>query len=392
MSNEGLDPRPVRVSFILHKFSRGGSDRVAAYLARGFAKAGMDVDLTVFAKGGEVESLLVDLTGQDIPVTYLKKSSRWRPVDLVLGLLPLARRLSARAPDVVISTANNTSLATAIGIRLAGLRNARLALKTTNPIATSRHRGLARRIRLWSYEVIFRWTDAVWTLSADESEEMRAEFPAFKSLFVDVANPYVTDRMLAASKPSEPGRGKTIVSIARLTSQKRLDRLIAAFAHVRSPDTRLIILGEGEDRAKLQALIGSLGLENRVVMPGYVDDVAAFLARADLFVLTSAYEGFPAAILEAMAANCPVLSTDCFPAARTLLGSVEGASIIHDVAPEELGAQMERALQQPRPSALRSVAENYSIANGVASHLKAMATLLQREVKPSFATKLRTRY
>ena len=376
MPVDGVSLKPIRVSFILHKFSRGGSDRVAAYLARGFAKAGMDVDLTVFTKGGEVEDILLELTGDDVPVTYLAGSRGARAFDLLFGLVPLARRLRAEAPEMIISTANNTALATAFAVRLAGLRGSKLILKTTNPIATSRHAGLARRFRLWTYRLIFRWTHAVWTLSADESEEMRVEFPDFVALFSDVANPYVTDTMLLPPAAIEAKHGKTIVSIARLTEQKRLDRLIAGFAHVHLPGTRLIILGEGEDRFALEAQVATLGLEDRVSMPGYVNDVAAVLRGADLFVLTSDYEGLPAAILEAMAANCPVLSTDCFPAARTLLGAIEGGGIIDNIEPEALGSLMERFLRQPRPSGLRSIAEHYSIANGVASHLAALGKVI----------------
>lgn len=65
---------PPLITFVLHKFSRGGSDRVAAYLARGFAEAGFRVELVVFAKGGEVEQILLDLMGE-VPVRFIGPSS-----------------------------------------------------------------------------------------------------------------------------------------------------------------------------------------------------------------------------------------------------------------------------------------------------------------------------
>jgi glycosyltransferase involved in cell wall biosynthesis len=107
-------------------------------------------------------------------------------------------------------------------------------------------------------------------------------------------------------------------------------------------------------------------------MPGYVDDVAAALHAADLFVLSSDYEGLPAVVLEAMAANCPVLGTDCFPAARALLGSTDGCGIIGRTDPEGLSALIETFLTRSRPTHLRAIAERYSIANGIASHAEAV--------------------
>ena len=365
--------RDRRVCLVLHKFSRGGSDRVAAYLARGFTDRGMTVELVVFSSGGEVEGALTALIGDDIPIHYLGPARGSRPLDLILRLPKLARLLRQHAPDAVISTANNTALATAIAVRLAGLPNTKLFLKTTNPIASSRHTGLARWIRRWSYRVIFRWTEALWTLSAEESEEMRAAFPTFAPIFRDVRNPYVTPEMLA---PRTGGRvataSKTVICIARLTAQKRLDRLLAAFKLVKHPQAKLLILGEGEDRAALTEMVRELGLGDRVAMPGYSLDVAGALQAADLFVLPSDYEGLPAAVLEAMAANCPVLSTDCFPSARALVGGVADCAIIEDTRPEALAALIDGHLARERPTHLRQVAERYSIANGVASHVAAL--------------------
>ena len=370
-----------RVSLVLHKFSRGGSDRVAAYLANGFRDAGMDVEMTVLCRGGEVENYLVDIV-EDIPIRYLGSASRSRGWDLVRTFPALVGHLKAMQPAAVVSTANNTALASALAVRAAGLAHrARLLLKTTNPIASSRHRGLIRWLRRASYSLIFRWTDSVWTLSADESEEMRQAFPRFRSIYRDVFNPYVTPAMLEPLGGVET-QVQTVISIARLTEQKRLDRLIAAFAHVRDPRTRLLILGEGEDRQALARQVAELGLTDRVSMPGYVPDVARALHESDLFILTSEYEGLPAAVLEAMAANCPVLCTDCFPAARTLLQSADGCAIIEDVGSEALARQIEAALNAPRPTALRAIAERYSIENGVRSHVEALLQALSTPRPP----------
>src|SRR5579872_2309187 len=223
---------PPLVTFVLHKFSRGGSDRVAAYLARGFVEAGFRVELVVFAKGGEVEQVLLDLLGE-VPVRFLGKPGRWRAADLLLGLPAFVSYLRRARPSAVLSTANNTALISAAGCWAARIHQARLILKTTNPIASSRHRGFVRRLRLWSYRRVFGRTAAVWTLSDDESDQMRADFPKFQNLFRAVDQPYVTPAMERSAIVQDRSQSPTILSIARLTKQKRLDRLIRAFAQVR---------------------------------------------------------------------------------------------------------------------------------------------------------------
>ena len=204
---------------------------------------------------------------------------------------------------------------------------------------------------------------------------MATAFPEYSNLFRDVANPYVTPAMLGpvSVSPAPYAGCKRVIAVARLTRQKRLERLIAAFAHVTDRDARLLILGDGEERAGLTALVAALGLQDRVSMPGHVTDVTPSLQAADLFVLTSDYEGLPAAVLEAMAVNCPVVSTNCFPAARSLLAETDGCGIIEDTVPKALAALIDEYLQRPKPTHLRAIAERYSIANGILSHVSAMA-------------------
>jgi len=207
---------------------------------------------------------------------------------------------------------------------------------------------------------------------------MRTEFPEFRHLFRAVAQPYVTPGMQRVPAKQSTSPNPIVLSIGRMTEQKRLDRLIKAFAHVQTSDARLLILGEGEDRDALEALVRDLGLSERVDMPGYLPDVALALQKASLFVLTSDYEGLPAAVIEAMAANCPVLSTDCFPSARSLIARSDGCAIIDDASPAALANQIDNALKQKRPKELVQIADSYSVANGITSHAMALSTLLDQ--------------
>jgi glycosyltransferase involved in cell wall biosynthesis len=82
---------------------------------------------------------------------------------------------------------------------------------------------------------------------------------------------------------------------------------------------RLLILGDGELRSKLEALIYKLGIESDVLMPGFIKDPFAFMSRSKLFILSSAWEGLPGVLVQALACGCPVISTDCPGGSREIL-------------------------------------------------------------------------
>ncbi|MGE0681501.1 MAG: glycosyltransferase [Candidatus Binatia bacterium] len=109
--------------------------------------------------------------------------------------------------------------------------------------------------------------------------------------------------------PSSP---PVILSVGRLAKQKDFPTLLRAFARVRATRrARLMILGEGRKRKHLECLIKTLGIADDVALPGFVLNPFPYMARAAVFVLSSAWEGLPGALVEAMACGCPVVSTNC---------------------------------------------------------------------------------
>lgn len=120
-------------------------------------------------------------------------------------------------------------------------------------------------------------------------------------------------------------RSKRAIAIGRLAPEKGFDRLIQAFADATrsTPEWTLAILGEGSERVRLEHLIQQHGLGNRVSLPGWVRPVWNELAKSTLFVLPSYYEGFPSALLEAMAAGVPSLAVDCESGPRAIINGCD---------------------------------------------------------------------
>ena len=370
--------RGQKIILFSYLLSQGGTDRVAAILARGYAEAGFDVELLVLCGGGEAQPLLSGISGPFVAVRYIGRASRWRTFDL-LRLFPLiVRHLRLAAPDVLISTANNTAWICTAALKLAKLHKTRLVLKTTNPIVGSRHRGPIQKVRHWGYRLAFSSAAAVWTLSDAETALLRIAYPDSASRIRTVINPYVTETMLAAADTKTKAKSsKLVLGVGRLSKQKRFDLLIRAFALIENRNAKLIILGDGAERPKLLKLIAALGLSDRVTLLGFVTDVAERYRDADLFVLTSIYEGLPAVVLEAMAANCPVLSTNCFAAARSLLETAEGCGIVEPAEPAELARMIDDRLNCKRPTSLRAIALGNSVESGISDHVGALSDIVE---------------
>jgi glycosyltransferase involved in cell wall biosynthesis len=375
LARMGQDQRRLRVVLTQYSFGHGGTGRVALHLANGFSEHA-DVDLIMTMRGGVGQQALQSIDARKVNVHYLLQR---KPVSRVLGqivaVLALARKLRALKPDVVVAAGNNSALATACAFLLAFGRRHGLYVKVTNPLIRPHDGRLAIAIRKLCYSFVFSLASGVLALSDAECRVLRAMFPTLADRFSTVANPYVTPEMLARADAADPARAgpPLVVAVGRLHPQKRFDQLLRAWERVTSPGARLCIVGEGPDRAALEALVGDLRLANRVEMPGYSNDVASWLAKADAFVLSSVFEGLPAVVLEAMAFNCPVVSTDCFAAARELVGNAEQCHVVAKGETAMLAARIDEVLAgRSRPTTLRQIAERYSVAAAVESHRAAL--------------------
>lgn len=306
-----------RVALFLPSLHGGGAERVMLTLAKGFAERGLSVDLVLARAEGpylaEVPSSvhLVDLKAPRVLlalpslVSYLRRE---RPRALISALdhanvLALWARALARVPvRVVVSVHNTLSLATSHAQNL-------------------RARWIPLCIRLF-----YPWADAVVAVSQGVAEDLIRLTGLPREKIEIIYNPVVTPELLAkAQEPLDhpwfaPGEPPVILGVGRLTEQKDFPTLIRAFALVRAQrPVRLMILGEGKDRPKLEALVRELGLQDDVALPGFVPNPFAYMVRAAVFVLSSRWEGLPTVLIEALACGTPVVSTDCPSGPREIL-------------------------------------------------------------------------
>ncbi len=152
--------------------------------------------------------------------------------------------------------------------------------------------------------------------------------------------------------------------MGRLGSEKGFDVLINAFGAIahRNPDWELVIYGEGAERQNLENLIRTKGLESRIRLPGKTDNPAQQLANADIFVLSSRYEGFPNVLLEALASNLCVVATDCSPSVHEILQQGEFGLVCETENETDLQRQLSKAIEDPELRAQYSSSARNAVA------------------------------
>ncbi|CAG2142599.1 GalNAc-alpha-(1-_4)-GalNAc-alpha-(1-_3)-diNAcBac-PP-undecaprenol alpha-1,4-N-acetyl-D-galactosaminyltransferase [Cupriavidus campinensis] len=145
-----------------------------------------------------------------------------------------------------------------------------------------------------------------------------------------------------------PRDTKTVLAVGRLTPAKGFDVLIEAWAAVAqtAPDWNLVIIGEGEERGRLEALRARLGLETRIALPGVLADVTGAYAHGAVFCLSSRYEGFGLVLIEAMAFGLPIVSTECERGPWELLGPDDALLVPVEDAPA-LARALRRVIEAP---------------------------------------------
>lgn len=298
---EHLSPR---VLFVLPRMVVGGIERMRLKLIRSFTKGGIECSLALRRRDGP----LVDEAQSMGPVDELA------PRGMHQFLPALVRVIANRRPTHVITAFADVAFLTGAALRIARSR----AIWIHSVHLT--HERVARRPgAIWSARAaverllaraVYRHADRIITVSNALRDEVLRFYGIPPHRVVTIYNPVVPDALLATPAPHTNNLAARIVSIGRLEREKGYDVLIQAMQRVPG-QWHLDIWGDGSERGALAALVDRLELGGKIELRGYTNDPFKVMREAGTFVLPSRAEGFGNVLVEALACQCQVVSTDC---------------------------------------------------------------------------------
>ncbi|MGA9538726.1 MAG: glycosyltransferase [Desulfobacterales bacterium] len=348
-----------RIGVFVSFSGTGGVERMVLNLCEGLVALGCRVDLLqVKARSKHLEQLpaLVD-------VRKLK-------AEHTLTSLPaLVRYLKTERPDALLAAKDRANQIAVLAKKTAGVPT-RVVVRMGTTVSAALA-GKNRWRKLFWYlpmRLIYRSADAIVAVSQGVARDMARITGLPTSAIRIIRNPVITPRIFRLAREPAPhpwlvkGGEPVIVGIGRLTRQKDFPTLIRAFAAVRKKlPCRLIILGEGKDRDDLEHLAKRLSQSEQIAMPGFVENPYAYLKRAAMFVLSSAWEGSPNALTEALALGVPVVATNCPSGPREILKDGTIGRLVPVGDPDALAEAMLATLSSPPDETLlKSAVREYT--------------------------------
>ena len=353
----------------------GGAERAVANLSQSLVQHGLTIHLLLARANGQ---MLPDIS-PDVRVVDFKQ-------DHVTRTLPhLIDYLHTEHPAILFSFQTHANLVALLAAQLA---------RTTARTIVSEHivlsynakatPGLKEGLLPWLARIFYRRANAIVAVSRGVADDLVNVVGISSNKLHVIYNPVVTPELsekmqIVPFHPwFAPGTPPVVLAVGRLTAQKDYPTLLRAFALARQErELHLLILGEGEKRPELEDMVKSLGLKNDVQMPGFAANPYAYMAHASVFVLSSAWEGLPTVLVEALACGTPVVSTDCKSGPAEILDYGRYGVLVPVGDHEKLSREILNAINsRPDKKALRARGETFSVERATEAYLTLFRSLL----------------
>ena len=290
--------KKISVIFILPDLETGGAERIVTTIANHLSRDKFEPKILLLRKEGGYLKLLKD----DVEIIDIK-TERIRH-----SLKPILKEIYRRKPDIVFSGFGEVNAYMSLFIKL--FPQVKFIARETNVV--SQH--VTKKEIKFFYSFYNNYHQII-AQSDDMMNDLINNFKVSRSKIIKINNPvdfdFINEKLLNSNKPeSFRYNYKNVVAIGNLSARKGFDNLLKVFSRLKNENIILHILGDGKDREILHQMKDFLGLKN-IVFHGRQENPYQFLKYADLFILSSRYEGFPNVLLEAGACGTYSLANNC---------------------------------------------------------------------------------
>jgi len=306
-------PSNQRIAFFISSMEGGGAERVILNLVNYYAQQGYQVDLLLANSTG----VYLNEVSSDVRIIDLKVKRFWH------YFFPIASYLRKEKPEAILVATTILNLITLVASRMAFTRT-KVVVSEHSDLVAFADIGLLRRANLLKSAIrfIYPLADNIVAVSNGVADSL-VQFSGIKRSSIEVVyNGVMDENKIKLSKkslnhPLFNDDNQILIAVGRLQKGKGYSYLLEAFSKFldQSPNPKkqlkLVVLGEGELRAELEAQMDELDIAEHCYFPGFVDNPFQYLANSDVFVLPSEFEGLPTVLIEALACGCSVISTDC---------------------------------------------------------------------------------
>ena len=368
------------IAIHLPTLDAGGAERVMLTAANGLAERGYAVDLVLSQRSGGFSSDISDslrVVDLDAPAP---------PVFAAVGALPaIYRYLTTTSPDVLISSMKHINVLSLAVWRLSGVDTNIVVTEHNTPEELMRGSPKNRLIyRIAAVE--YPWADEIVGVSKGVVASLSDTVDVPRQQIEMIHNPVVSSSLVEQShaSPDHPwfddDGTQVLLSVGRLTEQKNQELLLDAFADVREDENvKLVLVGQGERKTELETRAAELGVADHVEIREWVDNIYAYMGSADVFVLTSKWEGLPTVLIEALACGCPVVSTACPSGPREILDDGEYGALVETYEPSDVADAVREQLRDPTPeSTCRDRGTDFSVERCIDRYVDLLRPYLTR--------------
>ena len=383
-----MNPKPIKIAIFMSSLKVGARERLMFEIGKEINNQGDRVHFVFVGASREIKELIepfpakTNLLGWTNQAPFLSKINKLK---LFLGIWALKNFLKNEKPDVLLAVSIPPSITILIAKILANSKT-KIIVRQSNVIKltnVSKYSEIKRRPRDFLIPFLYREAEAFIAVSEGVKSNLKMLLGNDSNIKV-IYNKVLNKKwfLTPSAKPSHPWFNDdsitVFLAVGRLVKKKDYPTMIKAFqiASSQSNNIRLLILGDGPERNKLENLIENAQLKNKIELLGHIQDPHPYYYYSFGYLLSSVSEGMPSSVIEALGSACQIISTDCPSGPNEILSGGEYGKIVEIKDHKKMARYITETLDDAIPkSKLLERAYDFTIENGVKEYVSTISEL-----------------